>query len=612
MAIDVQDAALGAIVGLAIGDALGAPVEFLKPGSFPPITGYREGGILNLPAGCWTEDTALALCLADSLIACGEMDPIDQLRRYVRYWREGYLAPTGICLDIGTTTRRSLEAFLRAGASEAPPVAGLIPGNGSLVRVAPVPIFFAGDPVRAVDEAAVMCRTTHAAPESVDACRYFAGLLSGAILGAPVSTLASAMYEPEDGCWENARLCPPIAEVASGSYLTREPPVVRAGGGALQCLEAALWAFARGKSFAEVVLAAVNLGDDADTVGAVAGQLAGACYGLSGIPTVWVEELYRHRDVVRMAENLMAAGTRAAFGLGPAHQERSGPRRRTRGGRRIARGWRGGGGDLHRETLLRFVAGLPRQGPGDERLTAHLYGLLPGLPARPHVADMGSGSGAAAFALARAGARVTAVEISPALLQRLNEGAAREGLAGRVRALQTSMDAVPEDEGPFDLIWSEGAVYNIGFDAALRAWRDLLVPGGYVVVSELSWLVDTPPDEVQDFWRAAYPGMRTVAANTAACGAAGYRWFGSVLVPDTAWAAFYSAQRERCREWRTAGPTPEEAAVIAEVEEEMRIHDSYPATYGYVFYLMQLTGSPGSAGGAKGAVPRSPVRPGAD
>ena len=395
MAIDVQDAALGAIVGLAVGDALGAPVEFLKPGSFPPITGYREGGILNLPAGCWTEDTALALCLAESLIACGGADPIDQLRRYVRYWREGYQAPTGICLDIGTTTRRSLEAFLRAGKAEAAPVAGLIPGNGSLVRVAPVPIFFAGDPGRTVEEAAAMSRTTHAAPESVDACRYFAGLLSGAILGVPVSTLASPMYEPVEGFWESAALCPPIATVAAGSFLAREPPAIRAGGGAVHCLEAALWAFAHGESFPEVVLAAVNLGDDADTVGAVAGQLAGACYGLSGIPAVWQEELYRHHDVVRGAVNLMAAGTRAAFGLGPAQSGRVAPRRRTRGGRRIVRGAPGSGGDTHLEMLLRFVASLPREGPGDERLTAQLYGLLTDLPARPRAADMGSGSGAA-------------------------------------------------------------------------------------------------------------------------------------------------------------------------------------------------------------------------
>ncbi len=590
MAIDVQDAALGAIVGLAVGDALGAPVEFLKPGTFAPISGYREGGILNLPAGCWTEDTAMTLCLAESLIACGGMDPLDQLQRYVRYWREGYLAPTGVCLDIDTTTRRSLEVFLRTGSVEAAPVAGLMPGNGSLMRVAPVPIFFAGDPARTVEEAAAMSRTTHAAPESIDACRYCAGLISGAILEAPVSALSAPLYEPVEGIWESARLCSPIADVVAGSFLAREPPEIRAQGGAVECLEAALWAFAHGRSFPEVVLAAVNLGDDADTVGAVAGQLAGACYGLSGIPTEWQERLYRHQEIIRTAVNLMAAGTRAAFGLGPARPGRSAPRRRTRGGRRVVRVVQGMGGDAHQEMLLRFVATLPREGPGDDRFTAQLYGLLPDLPGRPRTADMGSGSGAAALTLARAGARVTAVDLASGLLQRLNERAAREGLAGRVRTLKVSMDAVPEDEGPFDLVWSEGSVYTIGFDVALRSWRDLLVPGGYVVVSDLSWLVEEPPQEVRTFWSAAYPGMRTVAMNIAACTAAGYRWLGAACLPDTARDAFYSAMRMRCREWRSRGATPDEAGVIAEVEEELRIHASYPTTYGHVFYLMQWHG----------------------
>ncbi|HOT93967.1 MAG TPA: ADP-ribosylglycohydrolase family protein [Methanoregulaceae archaeon] len=318
MAIDVHDAALGALVGLAVGDALGAPVEFLKPGSFDPITGYRQGGVMNLPAGCWTDDTALALCVAESLIACGGLDPEDQLRRYVRYWREGYQAPTGVCLDIGTTTRRALEAYLRTGATVAGPVAGLTPGNGSLMRLAPIPVFWAMDPARAVEAAATMSRTTHASPESVDACRYLAALLVGAFHGAEKDELTAPLYSPVPGFWDDRPLCPAIARVAAGSFLEREPPAIRAGGGAVDCLEAALWAFSRGRSFKEVVLAAVNLGEDADTAGAVAGQLAGACYGHLGIPSAWREGLLRHRDLVSTGMRLVVAGTRAALGLGPA------------------------------------------------------------------------------------------------------------------------------------------------------------------------------------------------------------------------------------------------------------------------------------------------------
>lgn len=318
MAIDVHDAALGTLVGLAVGDALGAPVEFLKPGTFEPITGYRSGGVMNLSQGYWTDDTALSLCVAESLIACGRMDPADQLRRYVRYWREGYQAPTGVCLDIGTTTRRALETFLRTGATVAGPAVGLTPGNGSRMRLAPVPIFWAMDPVGAVEAAADMSRTTHAAPESVDACRYFAALLVSAIHGARREELVVPHFSPAPGFWDAEPLCPAIARVAAGSFLTREPPEVRAGGGAVDCLEAALWAFSRGRSFEEVVLAAVNLGEDADTAGAVAGQLAGACYGHQGIPPSWRKGLHRHQDLVSTGMRLVVAGTRAALGLGPS------------------------------------------------------------------------------------------------------------------------------------------------------------------------------------------------------------------------------------------------------------------------------------------------------
>ncbi len=328
MGIDVHDAALGSLVGLAVGDALGAPVEFLRPGTFEPVVEYRSGGVMNLPEGCWTDDTALALCLAESLIACGGMDPADQLQRYVRYWREGYQAPTGVCLDIGTTTRRALEVFLRTGATVAGPAAGLTPGNGSLMRLAPVPIFWAMNPLQAVEAAAEMSRTTHAAPESVDACRYVTALLVSAIHGARREDLVVPHFSPAPGFWDAEPLCPAIEQVVAGSFLTREPPEVRAGGGAVDCLEAALWAFSRGTSFEEVVLAAVNLGEDADTAGAVAGQLAGACYGHQGIPLAWRTGLHRHQDLVSTGMRLVVAGTRAALGLEPSHPVAMNPVRR--------------------------------------------------------------------------------------------------------------------------------------------------------------------------------------------------------------------------------------------------------------------------------------------
>ncbi|KAF5063395.1 Methyltransferase domain protein [anaerobic digester metagenome] len=238
------------------------------------------------------------------------------------------------------------------------------------------------------------------------------------------------------------------------------------------------------------------------------------------------------------------------------------------------------------ETIVSFMLGLPREGPGDDRYTEHLYALL-ALPPSPRVADMGSGSGAATLVLARLGADVTAVDLVPEFLQRLARRAEREGLSDRVRTMAVSMDAVPADVGPFDLIWSEGALYTIGFDRGLTVWRDLLVPEGYVVVSEMSWLVDDPPAEAWEYWRTAYPGMRSVAENEAAIRAAGYRWLGSVLLPDEAWEAFYVPQRERLAEWKNRALSAREEDLVREVEEEMRLSAAHRTAYGYVFYLMR-------------------------
>ena len=245
--------------------------------------------------------------------------------------------------------------------------------------------------------------------------------------------------------------------------------------------------------------------------------------------------------------------------------------------------------DPYIETIVRFFLPLPREGPGDDRYTEHLYRLLD-LPEAPRTADMGAGSGAATLVLARLGASVTAVDLIPAFLDRLRTRATEQGLGDRVRTLEASIDAVPATEGPFDLIWSEGAVYNIGFAEGLRAWHPLLAPGGYVVVSEMSWLADDPPAEVQMYWEAQYPGMRTIAQNEAAVREAGYRWVGSVLLPDEAWDAFYAPQRARIEEWRAGGATPDEAILIREIEEEMRLSGAFRSFYGYVFYLMRREG----------------------
>ena len=302
----VGDHARGALLGLAVGDALGASVEFMSPGTFPPVTEMRGGGPHRLQSGQWTDDTAMALCLAESLFECGGFDPRDQMERYVRWWRTGYRSSTGECFDIGNTTRASLQHFLKTGDPIAGPTGTETAGNGSLMRLAPVAIFYRADPLRAIRFADESSRTTHGAPAAVDACRYFAGLLVGALRGASKTELLSPGYL-SSGMFPATPFCPEIQEVANGSFRKREPPQIQGSGYVVRSLEAALWALDRTQTFEAGMLLAVNLGDDADTTGAVFGQIAGAYYGAGGIPSRWRRQLAERALIERYADRLCGA-----------------------------------------------------------------------------------------------------------------------------------------------------------------------------------------------------------------------------------------------------------------------------------------------------------------
>src|SRR5262245_40869240 len=295
----------GAIVGLAAGDALGTTLEFKPPGTFEPITDIVGGGPFNLEPGQWTDDTSMALCLAESLVECNGFDPIDQLSRYLRWKREGHHSSTGRCFDIGGTVLEALATFERYGEPWSGSTDQFSAGNGSLMRLAPVPLFFAGDPESAIARAADSSRTTHGAWEAIDACRYFAALIVGAVQGRTKEELLAPLFTPVEGLWDREPLAPKIHEIASGSFATRNPPEIRGIGYVVASLEAALWAFARSTSFEEGALLAVNLGDDADTTGAVYGQIAGAWYGVETIPATWKNKLAGLHTLERFARALM-------------------------------------------------------------------------------------------------------------------------------------------------------------------------------------------------------------------------------------------------------------------------------------------------------------------
>jgi len=296
----------GALLGLAAGDALGTTLEFCPPGSFTPIDDMVGGGPFDLRPGEWTDDTSMALCLAESLVERRGLDAGDQMQRYVRWWRDGYLSSTGRCFDIGNTVAAALRRFEQSGDPFSGATDPHSAGNGALMRLAPAALAFAADPRGAVQWCGESSRTTHGVRDSVDACRYFGALLVGAIQGRSKAALLDGCFEPAAGCWLAAPLSPPIAAIAQGSFLTREPPQIRGTGHVVRSLEAALWAFHRTQSFRDGALLAVNLGDDADTTGAIYGQLAGAFHGESGIPALWRQRLAQRERIVELADALLA------------------------------------------------------------------------------------------------------------------------------------------------------------------------------------------------------------------------------------------------------------------------------------------------------------------
>ena len=292
----IRDRARGALIGLAAGDAVGTTVEFKPRGSFPDVTDMTGGGPFGLEPGQFTDDTSMALCLAESLSACGRFDVRDQLTRYVRWWREGHLSSNGRCFDIGGATRSALARFEATG--ELVNTDEQAAGNGSLMRLAPAALFARGDEALAAELGARSSVATHGAPQATDSCRLFAVMLTRAVAGASKQQLL------DPGLWTLGDLHPEVEEIARGSYLRRNPPEIKGSGYVVRCLEAALWAFAGSDSFAEGCLLAVNLGDDADTTAAVYGQIAGAFYGESGIPAEWREKLALWETLDALAENL--------------------------------------------------------------------------------------------------------------------------------------------------------------------------------------------------------------------------------------------------------------------------------------------------------------------
>jgi ADP-ribosyl-[dinitrogen reductase] hydrolase len=333
---------VGSLVGLAVGDALGASVEFQTRRYMieHPVHTMMSGGTWGLRAGQWTDDTSMALCLASSLISQRTFNPYDQMVRYKWWYRHGYLSSTGKCFDIGNATRAAIEEFSRRqhqlNRQRLPfldePSIDLLPierirkfrfdvncsqpgalGNGALMRIAPVPLFYHDQPRLAVELAGESARLTHGDEIAIDGCRYYAALIVAAVHGETKENLLRQDFVQVHRAWfADKDLHHSVFNISKGSYKQARgyDDRIRGKGDTLSSLEAALWAFWSGTSFEHGALNAVNLGDDTDTVAAIYGQLAGAHYQYERIPQRWKKQLYAHDLIVCIGQWLQAANDR--------------------------------------------------------------------------------------------------------------------------------------------------------------------------------------------------------------------------------------------------------------------------------------------------------------
>ena len=297
------DRARGCLLGLAIGDAVGTTVEFKPRGSFPLMTDMIGGGPFRLKTGEWTDDTSMALCLGASLLEKG-FDLHDQISRYVRWYRKGYMSSTGRCFDIGSATSDALRRF----EAEGNPVAGSTnsrsAGNGCIMRLAPVPIRYVDEPEKAASLSAEQSKTTHGAAECIEASRLFGEILVRALQGGLTKNQVLVSESQMTDRISSLRL----RSIAAGEYFKIGRDQIRGNGYVVDSLEAALWCFYTTSSFGDAVLAAANLGDDADTTAAITGQVAGAFYAEAGIPLKWLDTVAMAKEIGEMAEQLSEAG----------------------------------------------------------------------------------------------------------------------------------------------------------------------------------------------------------------------------------------------------------------------------------------------------------------
>ncbi len=288
---------MGCLIGLAVGDAIGTTVEFAERGSFKPLTDMIGGGPFELEAGQWTDDTSMALCLAHSLLHCKGFDATDQMNRYCNWYNFGYMSSTGECFDIGHTTVTALRKFLITNDPFAGDTNPRSAGNGGIMRLAPIPMFYTDNIDDVLKHSADSSKTTHGALEAVECAMLFGSQLAAALkCHSKEQILSISTFKPK---------CSKVIDIQQQRYQDKEIDEIHGTGYVIDSLEASLWCFNQSHSFSEAVLLAANLGDDADTTAAITGQIAGAYYGFDNIPKHWVKKLSMKQDIIELALRLM-------------------------------------------------------------------------------------------------------------------------------------------------------------------------------------------------------------------------------------------------------------------------------------------------------------------
>jgi len=298
--MQLEDRIKGALIGLACGDAVGTTLEFEIRGSFEPISDMVGGGPFKLDAGQWTDDTSMALCLAHSLAYQKKFDPIDQMNRYCNWYQYGYMSSNGDCFDIGVTVSTALRKYLETKNPFSGSVDEYSSGNGSIMRLAPIPIFYHDDYENCIKYSGESSRTTHGSAECIDSSKLFSSLIFNAFRSNCKSNIfESSEYQP---------YCEKVSAIANLEFMSLKYDQITGSGYVIESLSSALWCFMNGSTFEECILLAANLGNDADTTAAICGQISGAYYGMSGIPDHWRNKITMAKEIEDLALELFTSG----------------------------------------------------------------------------------------------------------------------------------------------------------------------------------------------------------------------------------------------------------------------------------------------------------------